>query len=98
MDKERAKEILMLYRPGAVDANDAEMAEALELAKRDEELGHWLEEHCALQEAIRAKFRETAVPEGLMEQIVSERKAAIRSRSRLRTMTLAMATAAVLGL
>jgi hypothetical protein len=98
MDKERAKEILMLYRPGIADADDAEMAEALKLAKGDAELGRWLEEYCALQQVIRTKFRETTVPEGLLEQIVSERKAAIRSRSLRRTMTLAMAAAAVLGL
>lgn len=60
------------YRPWT-DAKDPTYAEALALARTDDELRHWFEAHCAAQEAIRARFRAIAVPEGLKEQIISER-------------------------
>jgi len=97
MDRARAKEILRLYRPGVAEQNDPEMVEALELAKRDGELGRWLKEYVEVQEMIRAKFRETAVPEGLKEQIISERKAALQMQTRRRTLVVALALAVVLG-
>ena len=75
MNNQQAKEILLLYRPGTDDRGEPEMARALEVAARDPELGHWFEEHCQLQEALRAKFRQISVPDGLKEQIISERKA-----------------------
>src|SRR5580765_8582945 len=75
MNSTEAKEILMLYRPGRADAQDPEFAEALALAGSDPELGRWLEEHCAIQNAFQTKFRQIPVPEGLKEQILSERKA-----------------------
>ena len=97
MNKDQAKEILDLYRPWAADDQDPETAEALNMAKGDPELAVWLEEHCALQEAIRAKFRETAVPEGLMEQIVSERKSALTSKWQQKAMLLALTVAVLVG-
>src|SRR5437763_1433721 len=94
MDRQQAKEILQLYRPWVPDREDPDMAEAIELSKHDPELARWLEEHCALQESIRAKFSETAVPEGLMEQILSERKAHLdRGRQRKAVLAAAMAVA-----
>lgn len=80
MNRDEAKNILSLYRPGTADEDDPQIAEALGLAKSDAELAHWLEEHSARQKALRAKFREIAVPEGLKEQIISEQKAAERRR------------------
>jgi len=74
MTHDEAKTILLLYRPGTADANDPQVAEALALARQDAELARWLEEHCARQEALRAKFRQITVPEGLKEQIISEHK------------------------
>src|SRR5204863_8075047 len=70
----QAQEILLLYRPGTADAQDPEFAAALELAKMDPELGNWLQRQSLVQDAFRAKFRQIAVPEGLKEQILSERK------------------------
>jgi hypothetical protein len=57
-----AKAVLLLYRPGAADAADPPMTEALELARQDPELGRWFEEHRAFQKAMRAKFRQIEVP------------------------------------
>jgi len=73
--KLEAKAVLSLYRPGSADADDPEFAEALTLARQDEELGRWFEDHCAVHSALRTRFRQIAVPEGLKEQIISEHKA-----------------------
>jgi hypothetical protein len=74
MTENEAKEILRLYRPGTADKDDASFAEALALCERDAELKKWFAEHCALYSAIRAKFKQIAVPEGFKEQIIAERK------------------------
>jgi hypothetical protein len=73
MTREEAKKILSLYRPWSADAQDAEFAGALTLARQDAELGRWLEEHCAAQTTIRARLQTITPPAGLKEQILSER-------------------------
>jgi uncharacterized membrane protein YbaN (DUF454 family) len=75
LNQDEAKIILQLYRPGAADADDPQIAEALALAKEDPELARWLEEHRTRQHVLREKFRQIAVPAGLKEQIVSEEAA-----------------------
>jgi hypothetical protein len=74
MTENEAKEILKLYRPGTADAEDPSFTEALAVCERDTELKNWFAEHCALYSALRAKFKQITVPEGLKEQIVAERK------------------------
>ena len=68
MTTQEAKKILTLYRPGSVDAKDPEFSEALLLARQDAELKGWLDEHYAVQSAIRERFKGIAVPEGLTWQ------------------------------
>lgn len=75
MNRDDAKNILLLYRPGTVDVADPQVVEALALAQRDMELARWFGEHCARQEALRARFRQIPVPAGLKEQIISEQAA-----------------------
>ena len=75
MNRDEAKTILLLYRPGTADADDPQIARALELARQDPELTRWLVEHCARQEALRAGFRQITAPAGLKEQIISEQAA-----------------------
>src|SRR5258708_16161752 len=75
MDKHQAKDILLLYRPGTADGLDPDVAAALALAATDRDLGLWLQEHCAMQEVLRAKFKAIPVPDGLKQQILSERQA-----------------------
>ncbi|MGD1089138.1 MAG: hypothetical protein ABR955_10500 [Verrucomicrobiota bacterium] len=75
MNREEARNILLLYRPETADAGDPQIAGALALAKSDPELARWLDEHCARQNALRMKFRQIAAPAGLKEQIISERVA-----------------------
>ncbi len=97
MNRDEARTILLLYRPGTADANDPRIAEALAAAQGDPELSRWLEEHCARQEALRAKFRQIAAPAGLKEQIVSEQAASSRLNSRRRLIIGAAAVAAIVG-
>ena len=70
-----AKKVLQLYRPGSADAaNDRQVAEALKLARSDQELGSWLEQHNRFQIAIREKLLEIHVPANLKETILAETK------------------------
>ncbi len=73
MNRDEAKIILLPYRLGTADADDPQIAEALALAERDQELKDWLVEHCARQFVLRENFRQIRVPAGLKEQIISER-------------------------
>jgi hypothetical protein len=93
MTAQEAKEILLRYRPGTADREDPEVAAALELAQDDPELARWFEEHRAVQAAIRDKFSRIEVPEGLKEQILSERKAHTTLVLRRRVALVAAATA-----
>ena len=74
MNRQQAQQILLLYRPGTAGAQDPEFAAALTLVKSDPELSNWLQHQSLVQDALRAKFRQIPVPEGLKEQILSERK------------------------
>lgn len=77
MTTEQAKEILLAYRPGVDDAQDPEVVAALAVVRAHPELERWFAEHCARQEALRAKFRGLAVPDGLHQQILSELRSSI---------------------
>ena len=86
MNQDEIKQILVLYRPGMADAEDPEIALALEMANRDPELSVWLAGQLAWQEVLRSKFMQINVPAGLKEQIISEQAARERTdylRSRL---------------
>ena len=74
MTTPQAKQILLAYRPWTNDALDAEIAEALAMCREDAELAKWFELHCALQNAIHARLKAMAVPEGLRQQIIAEFK------------------------
>jgi hypothetical protein len=63
LNRDRAKEILLLYRPGTGDGRDPEIAEAIEFARQDPELDQWFQQQQTFQLAMRAKFREIQVPE-----------------------------------
>jgi hypothetical protein len=88
-----AKEILLLYRPGMAEEADPELTQALELARNDAALSPWFTEHCAFQEAMAAKFQDIPVPEGLKEQIISERKVRLASGFQRKAAVIAAAVA-----
>jgi hypothetical protein len=95
MDREHARDILRLYRPGTTDALDPQIAEALEVARADAELAHWLDEQCVVYTAIRSKLKHIQPPADLKRKILIEnvgRKKVIH----LRQPVLFAAAAAVL--
>jgi hypothetical protein len=74
MNRQQAKQILSLYRPGTADLNDPAFAEALLVCESDPESKLWFKAHCESYNALRARFKEIPVPEGFKEQILAERK------------------------
>jgi hypothetical protein len=74
MNREQAKEILLLYRPGQDRPDDPELKTALALVGQDPELGHWFEEHRRFQEAVRASFRAITPPPDFRETLLGARK------------------------
>ncbi|HEV2392349.1 MAG TPA: hypothetical protein VG146_08295 [Verrucomicrobiae bacterium] len=74
MTRRDAKEVLLLYRPGSTDAEDPQIAEAIEFARNDPELGGWFERHQLFQEAIQASFRRIEPPPHLKLALLAHRK------------------------
>ena len=74
MTPSEAKDILLLYRPGAGDARDPDVAAALALTEHDPELRRWFDDHCGFQRAMRTKLRSLAPPEHLADRLLAERK------------------------
>lgn len=68
-----AKELLAVYRPG-VDEVDRSTQDALDLAKTDASLGEWWRQEQAGRVAMRQKLSSIAVPAGLRERLLQERK------------------------
>jgi hypothetical protein len=95
VNRDEAKIILQLYRPGTADAQDPQIAAALALAKSDPALARWLEEHCARQNAMREKFRQIEIPAGLKGQIISERAVFAKRNSRREKILIVAAVAAI---
>jgi len=75
MNQSEAQRVLLLYRPGTAETGDPEMAEALELARRDPELGRWFEQHRAFQKTMRARFRQIEVPAHLRTSLLAQAQA-----------------------
>ncbi len=97
MNRDEAKATLLLYRHGTADQEDPQIAEALALAQRDQELKDWLVVHCARQFVLREKFQQIVVPAGLKEQIISEQAAEEREvQSSFRIMKLVPVLAVIL--
>jgi hypothetical protein len=74
VNREEAKRILELYRPGTADARDPEIAAAIELTRGDAEFQRWFEQHCVLQGALRRKFRDLPVSAARKASILAQRK------------------------
>jgi len=74
---QQAKQLLLTFRPWVKDVHDPEVIAALALCRQDAELAQWFENHCAVQNAIHARFNQVPLPEGLKEQILSEYKSRV---------------------
>jgi hypothetical protein len=95
VNSQEAREILLLYRPAVDRGDDPDFAEAIALAKADPELDSWFQQHCAFQNAARSAFNDIPVPDGLKEQILSERKAHLTLTSRRRALVGACAVVVI---
>lgn len=65
-----AKQILLAWRPGCPEREDALVREALALASLEPELKEWLSAHRALQERATRSLREMPVPAALRGAIL----------------------------
>jgi hypothetical protein len=74
MSPQEAKQVLLLYRPGASDVRDPQIAEALALLPHDAELERWFEQHCVFQTAVRRKLRQIDVPAELKAKLLAQQK------------------------
>ena len=74
MTRGNIKEILLLYRPGTRDAEDPQVAGAIELAKHDPELGRWFGQHQIFQVAMQAMFRQIETPERFKISLIARQK------------------------
>lgn len=74
MDSQQAREILSAYRPGRGEETDPQIAEALAQARRDPELGRWLEQQSAFDAVVVAKLKQVPVPAGLKSRILAAPK------------------------
>ncbi len=52
----------MLYSPANENRLDSQTREALAIARKNETLRSWLEQHCAFQRAVRAQLKEIKPP------------------------------------
>jgi hypothetical protein len=83
MTREEAKELLSSFRPLTADAADPIFREALELARKDSDLGAWLAREQEFDQMLRQKLSSIRPPEGLRETILeSVAETAGPSRSR----------------
>ncbi len=71
MNRDEAKQILLLYRPGTADAEDPQIVAAMELARRDAELGAWFNEQVQFHRFIRGKLRAIEVPPHLKAMLLA---------------------------
>ncbi|MEI2725524.1 MAG: hypothetical protein V9H26_18990 [Verrucomicrobiota bacterium] len=97
MTPQQAKQLLLAFRPWAKDVHEPEVVAALAVCRQDAELARWFENHCAVQNAIHARFNQMPVPAGLKEQILSEYKSrAVITWWRQPTLLAAAAALAIL--
>jgi hypothetical protein len=97
MTREQAKECLSALRPRVVDAGDPTIQLALELAKKDSELGSWLARQQEFDEILIEKFSSIRPPEGLKEIILESLEETDRPIHSWRMGWLALAATVVLA-
>jgi len=76
MNRQEAKAVLEMYRPGGEDANDPQFAEALELVQRDAELARWFAEQQAFDTRMSANLKTLSVPANLKASLLAQWKPA----------------------
>ena len=80
MNREEAKLILQVYRPGGQDAADAHFAEALALAQRDPELATWFAEQQRFDADVSRELKFLRAPLALKSTILAQEKTKVVHR------------------
>ena len=96
MNNQRAREILLACRLGTTDGEDAEVRQALALAKQDPALREWFEDQLGLQKQIRDSLREVSPPPGLRERILAAERKQNRPSATIFKLWLPLAAAVAL--
>jgi hypothetical protein len=91
-----SKNILLAWRPGHGDLRDAEVASALEQARRDPALNEWLERHASFQRTVARSFQQVPVPADLRAHILARPRNIVPVPWWRKPMGLAAAAAVVL--
>ena len=78
MNRDEAKQVLLLYRPGTADAEDPEIVSAMELARQDPELGNWFNNHVQFQQGMMAKMRGLEAPNHLKAELLAGFRKVVR--------------------
>ncbi len=68
---EGARLLFSAYRPSGQDADDPAFAAAIEAAKNDPELAHWLAEQQAFDQAVAGHLRTVEIPADLRARILA---------------------------
>jgi hypothetical protein len=97
MTREQAKECLSAIRAHGSDEADPAFQEALELARKDSELGAWLAQHREFNQILVEKFASISPPEGLKENILESLDRKVRPIQSWRRGWLALAATVVLA-
>ncbi|MBI4658892.1 MAG: hypothetical protein HY735_08620 [Verrucomicrobia bacterium] len=71
MNPDEAKRILLAVRPGSRDAEDPQVAAALEQVRGDSSTKLWFEKHLRFQSAMQQSFRQAPLPSELCDRILS---------------------------
>lgn len=101
MNRDQARLLLQVYRPGGQDADDPEFADALELAAKDQVLAQWFAEEQSFDAALSRGLKESPVPADLKASILADWKVVELSpwwRARPRIAAVAAGFAVLFGL
>jgi anti-sigma factor RsiW len=71
MNREEARSLLQVYRPGDQDTDDPRFPEALALAKHDPELAAWFAERQKFDALVSGGLRQVRVPSRLKAEILA---------------------------
>ena len=96
MIREEAEELLNAMRPHGADAADPVFREALELARKDSDLGAWLARQQEFDQTLIEELSSIRPPEGLRETILESLGKTARPLQFWRNAWPALAAAAVL--
>ncbi len=95
MDEQQARLILQAYQAGVAD-DEPEVAEALEMAKRDPELGRWFAEEQAFDQAMASQLEAIPAPLGLKTRLLAQAAATETARPQRWSWVVKLAGAAAL--